>query len=567
MDRKDSYQEPCLEQRHSTRKVSKWLSTLTLVVVSFVFGFQFLSLSFSAVKSRLDGLSKASFENVCAQPEPAAQTSNFSAFYSSLDFRMESAKRLSGAIQIPTMSYDDMGPTNEDERWKPFKEFHSYLRTTFPVVHDTAKLAIVGGYSPIYTFTGLNSSLKPLLLAAHQDVVPAVSSLERWTYPPFSGKIDGEWIYGRGSSDCKNNLIGILTSVEHLIKSGWKPRRTLVLAFGQDEEISGPRGAVNIAKYLESEYGENGIAMIVDEGGMGIDEVYGADFAMPGIAEKGYTNMHIEVDMLGGHSSVPSQHTTIGILSKIVSAVEDSQVFKPHLETTSPIWGYLSCVAQHGSDKDVPSWIKKSIFSKKPNLDLVAKKFAQISLPNRYLVQTSKVPTIFHAGVKVNAMAESATVTFNSRVDIHSTPKDVQTTYLALIKPIAEKYSLLFNGRSVSSEPSIGNISAIPSDGSLPSPISPFTLDSTAWKVFARAVQASFGKDVISAPSAMTGNTDTRHYWNLSKNIYRWSPARIGTRLNAHTVDEKIMIDSHIDGIKFYTELIIQSDIEESNAF
>lgn len=55
----------------------------------------------------------------------------------------------------------------------------------------------------------------------------SVTSLDRWTYPPFDGVVDGEWIYGRGSGDCKNNVIGILTAVEHLIQSGWIPYRTI----------------------------------------------------------------------------------------------------------------------------------------------------------------------------------------------------------------------------------------------------------------------------------------------------------------------------------------------------
>lgn len=134
----------------------------------------------------------------------------------------------------------------------------------------------------------------------------SLTALDRWTYPPFSGTVDDEWIYGRGAGDCKNNVIGILSAVEHLLESQWKPARNIserylycimllcnnisqtVLAFGQDEEISGPRGATNIGKYLQQVYGKNGIAMIVDEGGMNLDNIYGKEFALPGIAEKGY---------------------------------------------------------------------------------------------------------------------------------------------------------------------------------------------------------------------------------------------------------------------------------------
>lgn len=54
---------------------------------------------------------------------------------------------------------------------------------------------------------------------------------------------------------------------ETLIEFGFKPTRTLVLAFGFDEEIGGQNGAEYIGKYLLEKYGENGLAMIIDEGG------------------------------------------------------------------------------------------------------------------------------------------------------------------------------------------------------------------------------------------------------------------------------------------------------------
>uniref|UniRef100_A0A8H7Y099 Peptidase M20 dimerisation domain-containing protein n=1 Tax=Psilocybe cubensis TaxID=181762 RepID=A0A8H7Y099_PSICU len=446
----------------------------------------------------------------CQQPHPAALPSNLSSFTDAPGFAEAAAKRLAGAVMIPTMSFDDMGPVDEDERWKPFNDMHAYLRKTFPLTHSTLELDIVGGYSLVFTWRGSQSTelFQPLMLTGHIDVVPSLTSLDRWTYPPFSGTVDDEWIYGRGSGDCKNNVIGILTAVEHLISVGWTPKRTIILAFGQDEEISGPRGAASIGAHLEKIYGKNGIFMVIDEGGMNLETSYGAEFALPGIAEKGYLNVEIEVDMLGGHSSIPPPHTSIGILSKIVSAIEDSTVFQPHLEHASPIWGYLTCVAEHGDTNLVPSWIKGGVTSKHPNMAAIAKRFADMSVGNQYLVQTSKAATIFNAGIKSNALAESARVLFNSRIDLFSSPAEVQEKYRKLIKPIAEKYSLLFEGNSVSQPPYIGNITVDWTSPHEPSPISPFKVESSrAWYIFSRAVQAAFGEGVITAPSAMTGNT------------------------------------------------------------
>lgn len=57
------------------------------------------------------------------------------------------------------------------------------------------------------------------------------------------------------------------SSVETLINNGFEPERTIVLSFGFDEEVSGAQGATALSKYLLSKYGEDGFAMLIDEGG------------------------------------------------------------------------------------------------------------------------------------------------------------------------------------------------------------------------------------------------------------------------------------------------------------
>lgn len=501
-------------------------------------------------------------QQLCPQPGSGIKPSNWSSLYDYSGFPMESAKRLSGAVKVPTQSFDDMGNPGEDSRWAPFVDLRKYLKETFPIVHEFADLELINSHSMLFTLKGKSEtlkSLKPFLFLAHLDVVPATTSLDRWTYPPFDGVIDGDWVYGRGTSDCKNNVVGILTALEFILKNGWQPNRTFLLAFGQDEEVGGPRGAEYVSVHLEERYGKDSIAMIVDEGGMGIQEQFGTEFALPGIAEKGYGNFMIEVDTLGGHSSIPlSKHTSIGILAKIISAIEDDDTFVPDLQEESPIWSYLQCVGTHGKPDQVPKYIKKAVRSRKPDLEKVGEEFARQSLPDRYLIETSKAVTVITGGNKVNALPESALVTINSRIDIFSSVEEVVSAYSALITPIAKKFSFTFNGQSYTPGPSAGNITLIVDQPGAPSPISP--VDSVAFQVFAKAVKASFGQEVVTAPSAMTGNTDCRHYTNLTKNIYRWSPTRVGTRLNAHTVDEKIQIKTHVEGIKFYTELIVQVD-------
>jgi Gly-Xaa carboxypeptidase len=129
----------------------------------------------------------------------------------------------------------------------------------------------VNTFGLVYTIKGTDSSLKPLMLAAHQDVVP-VADASSWSYPPFSAHFDGRWLWGRGASDDKNSLTALMSALETLLSNpSWVPKRTIIFALGFDEECSGRRGAGTIGPYLEKLYGSNSMALILDEGGMGLE--------------------------------------------------------------------------------------------------------------------------------------------------------------------------------------------------------------------------------------------------------------------------------------------------------
>jgi len=90
-----------------------------------------------------------------------------------------------------------------------------------------------------------------------------------------------------------------------------------------------------------------------------------------------------------------------------------------------------------------------------------------------------------------------------------------------------------------------------------PSPISPVT--SSSFRTIQKSVETVF--NAPSGPSLMIGNTDTRWYWDLSKNIYRFSPLRIKVKDLSmfHGLNERIDIDSLADIVLFYAVLIMIS--------
>ncbi len=205
-----------------------------------------------------------------------------------------------------------------------FLQLHDYLVRKFPKVHQALKRDIVGEYSLVYTWPGREAGLAPILLLGHLDVVPVEPGTEGgWAHPPFAGTIADGYIWGRGAMDFKMAVVGTLEAIEALLAEGFAPRRTVMLAFGHDEEIGGRNGAEQIATMLE----QQGVRpeFILDEGmAVILGMVPGVDspIACVGIAEKGYVSLELIATAEGGHSSLPPRQTTVGILASAIHALE-----------------------------------------------------------------------------------------------------------------------------------------------------------------------------------------------------------------------------------------------------
>ncbi|WVQ84330.1 hypothetical protein IAT38_006482 [Cryptococcus sp. DSM 104549] len=498
-------------------------------------------------------------EPTCQQPAYSAPFKNTS-YFDSEEFRELALEKFVKAITYPTISYDDFGEPEpaegepKDERWEIFGEFHKFLKEAFPLSFSHAKVELAGGYSLIFTLEG-STDARPILLTGHQDVV-GIGSERDWKYPPFEGHFDGDFIWGRGTSDCKPNVIGLLFALERLIENGFKPKRTVILAFGQDEESS-KYGAARVAPKLLERYGKDGIEIILDEGGLGLDSTYGALIARPAVSEKGNANLQITVTGQAGHSSTPPKHTAIGYLAHIASVIEDADLFPPTIDTDNPEYQYLQCVVEHGSNDLVPSWLVRAL--KKNDLGKVARGIVETDNVEKYLLQTTRAITRFNGGIKNNVLPDTATLNVNSRLEVSSTVDDYLATIRKAVLPLAKEYNLtlIFQNSTLHSGSSDSIIVSLV-HGRGHAPVTSWT--SEQWGVLSSAIRATFGEETIAAPSIMTGNTDTAHYLELSPNIVRWSPARVGTRFNAHGPNERIKLTTLLEAIKFYHELILRFD-------
>ncbi|PHH72100.1 hypothetical protein CDD82_6174 [Ophiocordyceps australis] len=327
-------------------------------------------------------------------------------------------ERLRASVQIATVCYDDMGNYGDDERWKPFYQLHEMLDQTYPKLHQHTKRETVNDIGLVYTIQGSDSDLKPILLLAHQDVVPVESQeSEAWEHPPFDGFYDSDgWLHGRGAVD-KSSLTSIMSAFEALFAADadWKPERTMVLAFGFDEECGGLRGAPSISEHLKQRYGQDGIAVILDEGGAGLNTLGDTLWALPAVYEKGYLDVWFDLSVQGGPSGTPPPNTAIGIMSEIVTGLEQDP-FQPSIPRDGPIHHQLICQARYSPDA-VPQ-LTTAIYN--GDLDLAATLMANISRHTQSAVQTTRAIDYMAGGSKINSLPEYVTLGINHRF----TPQD-----------------------------------------------------------------------------------------------------------------------------------------------
>src|SRR5205085_8241428 len=121
------------------------------------------------------------------------------------------------------------------------------------------------------------------------------------------------------------NLFAQMEAVELLIGKGFTPKQTVYLVMGDDEEVSGLRGAQPIAQLLKS----RGVRLdwVLDEGLLVLDGVLpglAKPAALIGLAEKGYATFFLSLDTAPGHSSMPPTHSAIGLMSAALARLEET---------------------------------------------------------------------------------------------------------------------------------------------------------------------------------------------------------------------------------------------------
>lgn len=445
--------------------------------------------------------------------------------------KQAAAERLVEAVQARTISSRTDPTQNADQ----FARLQTMLQARYPKAHGVLKREVVGELSLLYTWQGSDSKAKPIMLMAHQDVVPVSPGTEdKWLVEPFAGTIREGFIWGRGAWDDKANLIAQMEAVEMLAASGYQPERTIYLVMGADEEVAGERGAAKIAALLK----DRGVRLdfVIDEGLLiteGIMPGLVKPTAIIGVAEKGYLSVQVSFDATPGHSSMPPPAGTsaIAMMATALRQIDGDPmpasiggVAEELFATIAPEMGGFSRVALSNL------WL----------LGPVVRKQLEAGASTNAMLRTTTALTVARAGDADNVLPGQAQAIVNYRM----LPGDDSKTVMARLQAQIAK-SLGHERFSLQALPGASEASPVASTRSEP------------YRLINRTVREVFPGTLV-APGLMLGGTDSRHFVGISDQIFKFSPVRAKAEDLArfHGTNERISLDNLAELIRFYHRLL-----------
>ena len=375
----------------------------------------------------------------------------------------------------------------------------------------------------VATWPGSDPSLKPLVISGHLDVVEAKRA--DWQRDPFTPVVENGYLFGRGASDMKFDAALAASSLIELRRSGYKPRRAIVLQFSGDEETT-MRSSRVIAEQLK------GAEMVlnIDGGGGTLDEQTGKPlyWTWQG-AEKTYVDFQLMVTNPGGHSSAPRP---VNAIVQLATALERIGAYHFAPEVSPLTKAYFEKAAQFETNPQLAGAMRA--FAANPQ-DQAAVSTLRGNYSYVGKIGTTCVPTMIDGGHAQNALPQRAVANINCR-----------------IFPGHSKMSIAAELTAAIGMPEV-KLSDVTGEDSISAPASPMRPDFIA---AAEKAMHLINPGLPIFPSQASGASDSMWYRALGVPSYGASPVFSKDSEDfAHGLNERVPLSNAAPGITYYLSL------------
>jgi acetylornithine deacetylase/succinyl-diaminopimelate desuccinylase-like protein len=261
-----------------------------------------------------------------------------------------------------------------------------------------------------------DGSLKPVLIAAHADVVGV--EREQWTVDPFAGLVKDGYVWGRGAIDFKGGMAVFAEAVMRLAREKVPLKRDVIFMVEADEE-SAP---FNTTWLAQSHWAEMDCEFALNEGGWIMKRPDGrVRYISVSTADK----ISIAVVLTGHgtstHSSMPRPDNAIFRLAKALAKLSDYDT-KPRL-TPSTREFFLTLAKT--SEPPMSGYFSDLVNSKDPAAVAKADREIGTDVLLHAIMRNTIAPVLLNAGFRGNVIPSTAQATINFRAIPGTTAEDL----------------------------------------------------------------------------------------------------------------------------------------------
>jgi acetylornithine deacetylase/succinyl-diaminopimelate desuccinylase-like protein len=366
---------------------------------------------------------------------------------------------------------------------------------------EPGRTSVVAHWEP----EGVDTSISPLLVHGHLDVVPA--NADDWSVPPFSGEIVDGCIWGRGAVDMKDFDAMVLSVVRARARAGAPPRRPIRLIFTADEEAGAGLGA----RWLVEEHREvvEGCEEAIGEvGGFSLTVRDDLRLYLIQTAEKGMAWLNLIADGSAGHGSLRHHENAITELSAAIARIG---AYRWPRKISDPQQAFLEAVAKAFEVDLDPDQLEETL----SHLGAIAR------LIGATMSNTAN-PTMLAAGYKHNVIPSRAVAGIDGRF----VPGGEDEFYATIAELIGDKvsYEVVNHNPSVETQFAGALVDAM------------------------QACLAAEDPGALAVPYLFSGGTDAKAWHQVGIRCFGFAPLRMPHDLDFlgmfHGVDERVPTDS-----------------------
>ncbi|HVY65562.1 MAG TPA: M20/M25/M40 family metallo-hydrolase [Gammaproteobacteria bacterium] len=372
---------------------------------------------------------------------------------------------------------------------------------------------------------------RPVLIMGHTDVVNV--DPKKWAHPPFGAEIADGYIYGRGTTDDKDNVTAALMAILLLKRNHVPLDRDVIFLAEAGEEGNTRFGIEHLVNEhydaIDAEYCIAEVGNVVRANGV-------VRFATVATGEKLSKGIDLIAHGPSGHGSIPLEGNAVAHLARAIAAVTQWQ---PPVVLNATTRTYFERLANISPPEQAAQY--RALLSSDPKAVAAADAWLRANEPRHAsMLRTSVSPNIVRGGYRNNVIPSEARAT----LDVRMRPEDDADAFRAtLARVIADPaVEVVFNG--FGGRPVAG--------------VSP--IDSEAFHVIEANIKRHYRTTTL--PMMSTGATDMAFLRARGQQCYGVGPAideEDGPKgYGAHSDQERLLEAELYRFVRFHYDIVEQ---------